>query len=222
MVESAFTAEMTPAQARKLQKQLAERVMVADAHGMIQRVAGIDVGYDRASGLCRAAIVVLELPELTMVDSAIAQVPVTFPYLSGLLSFREIPAIMAAFDRLQSPPDAILCDGQGVAHPRRFGIACHLGVLTDIPAIGVAKTRLTGKHGPAPDVKGGWTPLTVGDAEVGAVLRSRVGVKPIFVSVGHRFTLPMAIDLVMACVTRYRLPETTRMADRMARIGGRS
>jgi deoxyribonuclease V len=134
----------------------------------------------------------------------------------GYLSFREVPAVLAALKKLRTRPDLLLCDGQGVAHPRRFGLACHLGLLLDIPSIGVAKSRLIGTHGDVPEQKGGWTALEDDGEIIGAVLRTRAGVKPVYVSVGHRISLATAIDYVMRCTTRYRLPETTRYAHRLA------
>jgi deoxyribonuclease V len=150
------------------------------------------------------------------VDQAIARSPTTFPYVPGLLSFREAPAVLEAFSGLRTQPDLILYDGQGLAHPRRLGIASHVGLLLDIPSIGVAKTRLIGEHGRVPLTKGKWTPLRDGEETIGAVLRTRAGVKPLFVSIGHRVSLQTAIRYVMACVTRYRLPQTTRWAHRLA------
>jgi deoxyribonuclease V len=179
-------------------------------------VAGTDVGFDRRRGLTRAAVVVLSLPALETVDEAVAEIPTRFPYVPGLLSFREIPALLAAFEILATTPDAVLCDGQGRAHPRRFGLACHLGVLLDLPTAGVAKSRLVGTHGPVPAARGSWTRLEDGGEVVGAVLRTRAGVRPVYVSIGHRLDLGRCIDLVMACTGRYRLPETTRRADRRA------
>ena len=139
-----------------------------------------------------------------------------FPYVPGLLSFREAPAVLKAFERLRIMPDLLLYDGQGIAHPRRCGIASHVGLLLDLPSIGVAKTRLTGEHGPVPAAKGKWTPLTDNGETIGAVLRTRAKVKPLFISIGHRVSLETAISYVMACVSRYRLPETTRWAHRLA------
>jgi deoxyribonuclease V len=133
-----------------------------------------------------------------------------------LLSFREIPVLLDALAELASPPDLLLCDGQGLAHPRRFGLACHLGVLTGLPAIGVAKSRLLGSHEEVPDRRGAWVPLVDKGETVGAVLRTRQGVRPVYVSIGHRVTLESAIRFTMACLTRFRLPETTRWADRIA------
>jgi deoxyribonuclease V len=142
--------------------------------------------------------------------------PTQFPYVPGLLSFREIPAILKALEQLKQIPDVLICDGQGLAHPRRLGIACHLGVLTGVPSIGVAKKRLIGEHEAVPDQRGAWVSLYDQGEVIGAVLRTRQGVKPVFVSIGHKVDLPFAIDLVMACTTRYRLPETTRWADGIA------
>jgi len=179
-------------------------------------VAGVDVGFENAGKTVRAAVAVLAFPSMEPLEQAIARVPTQFPYVPGLLSFRELPGVLEALARLQRLPELILCDGQGLAHPRRFGIACHLGVLTDIPTIGVAKTRLIGEYAePGPD-KGDWTPLLDKGERIGAVLRTRTGVKPVFVSAGHRVGLPAAIRLTLACTTRYRLPETTRAAHRLA------
>jgi len=176
----------------------------------------VDVGFEDQGKTTRAAIAVLEFPSLELVAQAIARLPTSFPYVPGLLSFREIPAVLAALEKLESLPDLLLCDGQGLAHPRRFGIACHLGVLTNIPAIGVAKTRLIGSFGPVPEEKGGWAPLMDKEEQIGAVLRSRTGTKPLFISAGHRIGLESAIHYVMACTPKYRLPETTRQAHRLA------
>ena len=158
----------------------------------------------------------LSYPELELIEQAIARIPTAFPYVPGYLSFREIPAILAALPQLTITPDLILCDGQGLAHPRRFGLACHLGVLLDLPTIGVAKSKFIGEHQEIPPEKGSWKPLLDRDETIGVVLRSRTKVKPIYVSVGHKISLPKAIDYVMGCLTKYRLPETTRWADKLA------
>ncbi len=163
-----------------------------------------------------AAVAVLRFPGLELCEQSLVTLPTRFPYVPGLLSFREAPATLAALDSLRRLPDLLVCDGQGLAHPRRFGIACHLGVLTGLPAIGVAKKRLIGTHGEPPEARGEWVSLMHKGEVVGAVLRSRAGVKPIYVSSGHRVSLETAVDLVMGCTTRYRLPETTRRADKLA------
>ncbi len=185
-------------------------------------MAGVDVGFaggrhrGRGGHLARAAVAVLTFPGLSLCDQAVAQRPVTFPYVPGLLSFREVPVVLEALAGLARLPDLLLCDGQGLAHPRRFGIACHLGVLLDLPAIGVAKRRLIGRHEALPQEKGAWVPLYDGDECIGAVVRTRTGVQPLYVSVGHRVSLESAVDWVFRCTTRYRLPETTRAAHRLA------
>lgn len=206
----------TVAEARALQEALRGRVVTADRFGKIRRVAGVDVGFEQDGAVTRAAVVVLSFPELKPVEHAIARLPTRFPYVPGYLSFREIPAVLAALKKLKIRPDLLLCDGQGLAHPRRFGLACHLGLLTNIPSIGVAKSRLIGTHGALPQKKGSWVPLTDGDEIIGAVLRTRTGVKPVYVSIGHRVSLETAIDYVLRCTTKYRLPETTRAAHHLA------
>jgi len=203
-------------EARVIQQRLAPRVLRRNRHGPVRYVAGTDVGISRDGKMVRAAVVVLSFPALERVDEAVAEMPVTFPYIPGYLSFREIPVLERALTKLHVRPDLILCDGQGYAHPRRLGLASHLGVYLDIPTIGVAKSRLIGTHRAAPRRKGEWTPLQDGKEMIGAVVCTRDGVKPLFVSVGHRVTLRTAIRYVLACTTRYRLPETTRAADQLA------
>lgn len=205
------------ATARVVQGQLRERVILRDAHGRITTVAGVDVGFEDEGRVTRAAVAVLSFPSLETRAEAVARLPTAFPYVPGYLSFREIPAVLAAVRRLKEMPDLILCDGQGYAHPRRFGLACHLGVLLDCPTIGVAKSRLTGTpRGRLARARGAWVPLLDDGEVIGAVLRTRAGVKPLFVSGGHRVSLASAIDYVLACAPRYRLPETTRRAHRLA------
>ena len=145
--------------------------------------------------------------------------PAPFPYVPGYLSFREVPAVAAAFEALRTKPDLLLCDGQGIAHPRRLGIASHIGVLLDLPAIGCGKSRLTGRNDPVPDTRGAHVPLTHRGEVIGAVLRTREKTQPLFISPGHRVSIETSIRYVMACTTRYRLPETTRAADKLASDG---
>ena len=213
----------TPAAARAQQEQLRSRVIRHDDLGEVRRVAGLDVGFERQGTLTRAAVTVLSFPELALLESALVRRPTRFPYIPGLLSFREVPALLEALDRLSAPPDLLLCDGQGLAHPRRFGLACHLGVLSGLPSIGVAKSRLIGDHGPLGPAQGDRTWLWDGDEIIGCLLRTRREVRPLYVSLGHRISLETAIRYVLACTTRYRLPETTRQAHRLAsppRSGG--
>lgn len=208
--------DVTPKQAIAIQQQLRKEVITEGRLGEVRYVAGVDVGFEEGNTITRAAVAVLSLPDLQLRDSAIARLPTSFPYVPGLLSFREIPAVLEALAKLSISPDLLLCDGQGIAHPRRFGIASHLGVLTGIPSIGVAKTRLIGIHAPVPDERGAWQPLLDKGEVIGAVLRTRAHVKPIYVSIGHCVSLETAIAHVMCCTTRYRLPETTRWAHRLA------
>ena len=206
----------TIAEARTQQERLRNRVITEDRLGPVRHVAGVDVGFEDGGRVTRAAVAVLSFPGLEPVDEAIARQPTRFPYVPGYLSFREIPALLAALQAIDTPPDLILCDGQGIAHPRRMGIACHLGVLLDLPTIGVAKSRLIGEFEEPGAHKGDWSPLRHHGEVIGAVLRSRDRVSPLFVSPGHRVSLATAIDYTLRCTTRYRLPETTRRAHRLA------
>jgi deoxyribonuclease V len=208
----------TIAEARVIQERLRTQVIAKNCLGKINYVAGVDVGFKNNYAITQAAVAVLSYPSLELVDRAIVRVPTTFPYVPGYLSFREIPAIVTVLPQLKIQPDVILCDGQGLAHPRRFGLACHLGVILDLPTVGVAKSLLIGKHDELPLNKGSWQPLIDRQEVIGAVLRSRDAVKPIYISIGHKMSLSGSIDLVMNCVTKYRLPETTRWADKLSKI----
>ena len=156
-------------EARGIQQRLREKVITEDRLGPVNFVAGIDVGFEQENTITRAAVVVLSFPALELLDQALARRPTSFPYIPGLLSFREVPAVLDAFDMLRIQPDLVLCDGQGIAHPRRFGIACHLGVWLDVPSIGVAKSRLTGTHDEVPNRRGGYTGLYDRGEPVGIV-----------------------------------------------------
>ena len=208
--------DVTPAEARAIQERLRERVIRCDRLGKVACVAGVDVGFEQGGRVTRAAAVLLSFPELELRDQHLVRRPTRFPYVPGLLSFREVPAILGALEELDGTPDLLLCDGQGLAHPRRFGLACHLGVLTGLPSIGVAKSRLIGEHEEPGVEKCSWVPLRDDGETIGAVLRSRRGVRPLYISIGHRVTLETAIAYVLACTPRYRLPETTRLADKLA------
>ena len=205
-----------PAQAIALQKELRALVITEDDLGEVSTVAGLDVGPQTNAGMIRGAVAALSFPDLRMADQAVAYRAAMLPYIPGLLSFREVPALLGALQKLCVRPDLLLCDGQGLAHPRRFGIACHLGVLTGIPSIGVAKSLLVGEHEPVPVKRGAWRPLLHKGEVVGAALRTRAGRAPVYVSIGHRVSLETAIHYTLACAPRYRLPETTRAAHRLA------
>ena len=208
--------DVSPSEAIAIQQRLRHRIRQEwDPVALkVQRVAGIDVSIKE--GVARAAVVVLSYPALQSLDVALAEEPVSFPYVPGLLTFREGPVVLAALARLRLEPDLLIFDGQGLAHPRRLGIAAHIGVLVDRSSIGCAKSRLWGKHQEPGSEKGDYALLRDGQEVIGAVVRTRTRVKPVYVSVGHRIDLAQAIEYVLGCCTRFRLPETTRLAHRAA------
>lgn len=208
--------DVSVAEAKHIQVELAQLVSLEDRFEVPRFVAGVDVGFEEKGRITRAAIAVLSYPELQLVDQSVVRTKTSFPYVPGYLSFRELPAVLAALDRLTTLPDMFLCDGQGIAHPRRFGIACHLGLLTDIPSIGVAKSRLIGTFREPGIEKGAQSKLYDKDQCIGTVLRTRKSVKPLFVSPGHRISIATVPTWVLNCTTRYRLPETTRHAHKLA------
>lgn len=185
--------------------------------GRVRRVAGLDVTYSRDDERLVAAAVVLDAATLQVVESAVVAQKPQFPYVPGLFAFRELPPLLAAVDQLEEAPDAYLCDGFGLAHPRRFGLACHLGVLLDRPAFGVAKSALTGTAPPPGNERGSWSALRDGGDTLGRCLRTQDGVKPVYVSVGHRATLADACALTLVLSPRYRIPEPIRRADQLSR-----
>lgn len=207
---------LTVEEAIAIQEQLRAEIITYDQLGTVNYVAGVDMGFEAEGTISRAAVAVLSFPSLQLQESAIARRPTSFPYVPGFLSFREIPAVLDALEKISITPDLILCDGQGIAHPRRFGIACHLGLLVNMPTIGVAKSLLIGKHEEVPQERGNWQPLKHRGETIGAVLRTRTGTKPLYISSGHRVSLPTAIEYVLRCTPKYRLPETTRIADKLA------
>lgn len=208
--------ELTPKQAIALQRELRPQVETEDRLGPLHHVAGVDVGLDRSRQRAKAAVAVLSWPQLELVDKGAASEPVSFPYVPGLLSFRETPVVLKALQRLSVDPDLIVCDGHGMAHPRRFGLASHLGLVTDTPTLGVAKSRLIGTHEEVAVERGGRAPLMDGAEVIGMVLRTRSAVKPVYVSIGHRICLATAVRLTLEASPRFRLPETTRWAHRLA------
>jgi len=208
--------DVSAGEAKALQDALRSRVVREDVlPTTIELVAGIDIGFEDGGRTTKAAVAVLTFPGLEPCECHVVRTPTTFPYVPGLLSFREVPAAIQAMEQVKRMPDVILCDGQGIAHPRRMGLASHLGLALDIPTVGAAKSRLIGTHAAVPRQKGRSVPLMDGDEQIGVVLRTRTGVKPLFVSVGHKVSLRTARSLVMRCVTRFRLPETTRLAHRL-------
>lgn len=210
--------DLTPEQAEALQIELSKHVIAYDCLGEVKTVVGVDVAYDKHSNKLVAAVVVLDASSLAVLESAVAEDIERFAYIPGLFSFRELPPIVLALQQLKITPDLIVCDGQGIAHPRRFGLACHLGVLFDIPTIGCGKTRLVGETEPLEQQRGAIAPLVDHGEIVGSVLRTQDGINPIFVSIGHKVSLSTACSWILRLANKYRLPETTRQADQAVRL----
>jgi deoxyribonuclease V len=208
---------LTPRQAMRLQERLREQVVLEDRLDRVQFVAGTDLAFDSETDMAFAGVIVYRFPELEEVERRSACRRLRFPYVPGLLSFRESPVLLAAFRLLRTEPDVVLVDGHGLAHPRRFGIACHLGLLLGKPTIGCAKSLLVGEH-PEPGIRAGCTaPHTLDGEQVGVVLRTRDRVKPIYVTQGHRVSLATAVELVHGCLDGFRMPKPTREADHFVR-----
>jgi deoxyribonuclease V len=210
---------VSPEEAIRLQRALASQVITDQPLPLesIRLVAGVDVSVK--DNISRAAVVVLRYPALKVVESIRATCETPFPYIPGLLSFREGAVILEAMRQLEATPDVFIFDGQGMAHPRRIGIACHIGLFIDVPTVGCGKSRLTGQHATPGTEKGSWALLHDRGETIGVVLRTRTNVKPVYVSVGHRATLGTARELVLRCATRYRLPEPVRAAHKTAGLG---
>ena len=207
---------LTPTEAIALQKQLADQVDTSTALDLehIQTVAGVDCSVK--NNISRAAIVVMRYPSLEVIETATEQIPTPFPYIPGLLSFREGEVILKAQEKLKQSPDVYIFDGQGIMHPRRLGIAAHIGLWLQKPTVGCGKSRLIGQHGDLATQKGSMTPITDKDETVGMLVRTRTNVKPVYISVGHKSTLETACQLILNCTTRYKLPEPIRAADHLA------
>jgi deoxyribonuclease V len=210
--------DLSPKEAMRLQSELASRVVRRgdlDAE-RARLIAGADVAFDKRHGRAVGVVVVLDYPSFEIVERVCVETPVTFPYVPGLLSFRETPVLVGAFEQLQSTPDLLMCDGHGYAHPRRFGFACHVGLLLDVPTIGVAKSLLIGGLTGLDVERGSRADLTHDGETIGAAVRTRDGVRPVYVSIGHRISLAAAERWVLACARGFRVPEPTRVADRLA------
>jgi deoxyribonuclease V len=208
----------TPADAARIEDELrAELVLTETRIDPPPTVTGVDISYAIGSDYAIAAAVTIGVDDRQVREVAVAAGEVTFPYVPGLLAFREVPLLLAAIGKLAQPPVVVVCDGYGIAHPRRFGLACHLGVRLDVPSFGVAKTEFVGTSTDPGRERGEWSPLTDGDEVIGRTVRTQTGVKPVYVSVGHRLALADATDLAVALSTRYRIPEPTRQADIVSR-----
>lgn len=206
-----------PESAIALQEKLRQQIILEDDFGPLETVAGVDVGFEDNDQIACAAVAVLRWSDLKVQESVAIRRPVTFPYVPGLLAFREVPIVMEALASLKTQPGLLICDGNGYIHPRRCGFACHLGIESGLPAIGVAKTPFIGKSEPLAEHRGAWQPIIDAGEIIGAAVRTQKQVKPVYVSVGHRISLRSAIDLVLRCAPQYRLPETTRQADQLSK-----
>jgi deoxyribonuclease V len=204
--------DLSPREAVALQRELAGRIVTGPPLTECRIIAGADVSFDLHSSTFYAGVVVLQLKDFAVMERRSAEAESTFPYISGLLSFREAPVLVKAFERVETRPDLVMCDGQGIAHPRRLGLASHIGLWLDVPCAGCAKSRLTGHYQePGPEAGSQSSLLDKGEV-IGSVVRTRSGVQPVFVSPGHRIDLASAVRWVLACCRRYRLPEPTRLA----------
>lgn len=208
--------DVSPGDARRIQQQLRSRVRLEDSADPVHHIAGVDCGFENQGRITRAVISVFRFPDLVAETTVVARRTTRLPYIPGLLSFRELPAVLDAMARLPFMPDLLLCDGQGIAHPRRLGIAAHLGVWLDIPAIGVGKSRLVGTFSEPGVNRGASSPLHHNGEQIGTVLRTRTGVRPVFVSPGHKVSHESAVKWVIQTTGRYRLPEPIRQADKIA------
>jgi deoxyribonuclease V len=211
-IRSMHSWDLTPAEAVALQNRLRGQVRLEPPDREIRTIAGADLSFNKFSETVYAGIVILSLPELQVIEEAGVRSTAKFPYVPGLLSFREMPSVLEVWDKLKNKPDVLMLDGQGIAHPRRFGIACHAGLLLDLPTIGCAKTILVGKHGELGVEAGSQVPLLDRGELVGVALRTKTKVAPVFVSAGHLIDLSSAVRLVLRSTTKYRQPEPTRQA----------
>ncbi len=208
------TWNVTTDEARQIQNELCHQIVQINRFDEIRTVAGVDIGI--RNEIATASVVVLNLPDLQVVDGVVAESRIDFPYIPGYLSFREIPPLLVAFARLQTEPDLVIVDGQGIAHPRRFGLASHLGLILDKPTIGCAKSRLCGQYTEPDKEKGSWSYLLDNGDVLGIALRTRTNVSCVYASVGHLISLETAREITLTCCPKYRLPETTRLAHQAA------
>jgi deoxyribonuclease V len=205
--------DLTPLEAARLQVELRERIKMKRDFGRIRTVAGADIALDKAVNVGHAGVIVYSFPDGVELERQSAMRPLTFPYVPGLLVFREGPVLLAALEKLRTDPDLIFLDAHGYSHPRRFGLASHIGVILNQPAIGCAKSVLVGRYDDPANEEGAWTPLMDGNEIIGAVLHTRRNTRPVFISVGHRIDLETAVEFATACTDGFRIPRPTRKAD---------
>lgn len=205
--------DITPQEAIAIQKQFSDSVKIQKLEQPIQYVGGADIAFNKENNTVFAAIVVLRYADMTVVSQASIKTEITFPYIPGLLSFRELPALLEVWDRLPIKPDVMMMDGQGLAHPRRFGEACHFGLWTDCPTFGCGKTRLLGNYEQLADAKGSTAEMLDKGEVIAKAVRTQNKINPVYISVGHKITLDEAVQIALNCAPKYRIPEPTRQAD---------
>ena len=212
-IDKLHSWNVTPKQAIAIQHKLRDKIKTFDDFDLIKTIAGVDVGFIKEKNLSCAALVIFGYPDMKILDVITCSEPINFPYIPTLLSFREVPIVLSCFEKLENPPDILILDGQGYAHPRRMGLACHVGVLLNIPTIGCAKSRLIGKFNMPKEKKGSFSYLYDKGEIIGAVLRTRDNISPVFISIGHRVSLDTSIKLILD-MSITRIPEPTKIADR--------
>lgn len=212
MIDAAANNNLSPADAIALQKQMRSQINVGPLKNEIRYIGGADISFNKYETTVYAGIIVLQYPQLEIVEKITVIAEATFPYISGLLAFREAPALIQAWNQLYIKPDVLILDGHGISHPRRMGIATHFGILADTPTIGCAKTKLTGNYTEPANKIFAQSPLTHQNEEVGIVLRTKPNCKPVFISPGHKISLQQSVDIIKNCTRKYRIPEPTRLA----------
>lgn len=203
---------ISPKEGIEIQKKLREQLIFSENKFEIIKICGTDVSYEKEINLLFSAVVILKYPEMDVIEEQTAVMRCTFPYVPGLLSFREVPVLLKAFDNINDVPNVVLCDGHGIAHPRGFGLASHLGMILDVPTIGCAKNKLFGKYSKVGDDKGDWSYISDGVNYIGVALRTKKNVKPVFVSQGYKISMEFSKEIILACCKKYRIPEPIRRA----------
>jgi len=210
--------DISPKEGIEVQKRLKKKLIFNDGKFIIDKICGTDVSYDRGKNLLFSAAIVLSYPDMNVIEEQTEVMECTFPYVPGLLSFREVPALLKAFDKIKNIPDIVICDGHGIAHPRGIGLASHLGLILDLHTIGCAKKRLFGEYSEIGNSKGDYSYISYGNKNIGIVLRTRKNVKPVFVSQGYKIGINFSREIILNCCKKYRIPEPIRKAHNMVNI----
>lgn len=210
--------DISPKEGIKVQKMLKNKLIFNEGKFSIEKICGTDVSYDKSKNMLFSAVIILKYPEMKIIEEQTAIMKSTFPYVPGLLSFREVPVLLKAFDKIENIPDVVMCDGHGIAHPRGIGLASHLGLIIDLPTIGCAKKRLFGKYSEIGNIKGDYSYISDSNKNIGIVLRTRANVKPVFVSQGYKIGINFSREIILNCCKKYRIPEPIRKAHKTVNI----